>query len=131
MSGDAPARGTWTAFAVIVIAILAAAMLLHLFARQAQAQPAGMRLVQERKAVDCSDFAMQMRLALWARDMKADENLVAIYHRTVNRHLGFNLSRAIEREVRRAWKEKLPADKAVEMAHRRCLERLGELGAEG
>lgn len=122
-SGKAPARAAWHAFAVIVLLILALAMALHFIAR-ASAQ-------EQRPAIDCNDFAMQMRLAVWARDMKADENLVAIYHRTVNRHLGFNLSRAIEREVRRAWQEKLPATKAVEAAHRRCLDQLGELAVEG
>ena len=120
--GVAPARAAWQAFAVIVLLILALAMALHFIARAS---------AQERPAIDCNDFAMQMRLAVWARDMRADENMVAIYHRTVNQHLGFNLSRAIEREVRRAWQEKLPASKAVESAHRRCLEQLGELGTEG
>ena len=120
--GVAPARAAWQAFAVIVLLILALAMALHFIARAS---------AQERPAIDCNDFAMQMRLAVWARDMRADENMVAIYHRTVNQHLGFNLSRAIEREVRRAWQEKLPASKAVEAAHRRCLEQLGELGTEG
>jgi len=118
----AQVTAAWLGWAIACVLAIAVVVALSSIAR-AQGQP--------RVAVDCADFSLQMRLAVWARDMKADENLVAIYHRTVNRHLGFNLSRAIEREVRRAWQEKLPADKAVETAHRRCLERLGELGAEG
>ena len=117
-----PAPVAWGAFALIVALLIGVPLALHFIAR-AQAQ-SPMRL-------DCADFSMQMRLAVWARDMRADENLVAIYYRTVNQQLGFNLSRAIEREVRRAWQEKLPAAKAIEMAHRRCLEQLGDLGLEG
>jgi hypothetical protein len=81
-------------------------------------------------AVDCRELASSLALAAWARDMKADENLVAIFYRTHQQHLGDPLARAIEREVRRLWHEKLPASVAVGAAHLRCRETLGKLGGE-
>lgn len=88
---------------------------------------------QERQArtLDCRQFATQIVLAAWARDMKADENLVAIFYRTELQHLGDGMARAVEREVRRLWHEKKPASVAVGAAHLRCVETLGLLGADG
>lgn len=115
-----PVRLAWWGYAIAVALAIAVVMTL-----------AGIAKAQERTAIDCKDFANQIALAAWARDMRADENMVAIFHRTANQHLGFNLSRAIEREVRRVWHEKLPMGKAIEAAHKRCQAQLGDMGREG
>jgi len=119
-----PARAAWWGWAVIVALIFALLLSLHFISR-AYAQE------RQRLVVDCKDLASQIALAAWARDMQADENLVAIFHRSANKHLGFNQSRAVEREVRRVWHEKLPAKDAIAASYRRCQAQLGEMGLEG
>lgn len=113
----------WRGFGWQVWVLIAALLLAGLYARLAPAAP--------RVVLDCREFAGSIALAAWARDMNADENLVGIYYRTASRHLGHDLARAIEREVRRVWQEKRPSAKAVEAAFLRCQAQLGDLGAEG
>jgi len=119
-----PVRQAWWGFVALVVLIFTLLLSMH-FIALAYAQE------RARFAVDCKDLANQIALAAWARDMRADENLVAIFHRSANRHLGFNQSRAIEREVRRVWHEKQPARKAVDAAFDRCRAQLGDMGLEG
>jgi len=119
-----PARAAWWGFVVILALIFALVLSLHFISRAyAQDRP--------RFTLDCRELAAHISLAAWARDMRADENMVAIYFSKANQHLGYNLVRALEREVRRLWKEKHPAGKAVEAAHQRCQAQLGDMGMEG
>ena len=117
-----PARAAWWGFIALLVLIFVLVLAAHFMARAH---------AQERMAVDCKDLAAHVSLATWARDMHADENMVAIYFSKANQHLGHNLVRALEREVRRVWKEKLPAGKAIEAAFKRCQQQLGDMGREG
>lgn len=80
---------------------------------------------------DCAQFGRSIRNVAELRDLDASLEKTLALIRTKNAATPRPQLEAIEREVRRMWRERLPADEAGWALYRRCQAQLGDMGREG
>lgn len=79
---------------------------------------------------DCEPFATGIARMADFRDTGADLGRVIAMARKRNPDMPFAYRAVVEREMRRLWREGLPAERAREALYRRCMEQLGDMGRE-
>lgn len=80
---------------------------------------------------DCRMLAGAIDAVAKFRDVDAnEEKTIALYHE-INPQLRGPQWAVLEREMRRLWRERLPADEASWALFRRCQQQLGDMGREG
>jgi len=80
---------------------------------------------------DCAELAAAIgRVAIY-RDVDADQAKTIAMFRAKNPQVGMLHMQAIEREIRRVWREGLAPGEAEFALYRRCQAQLGDMGMEG
>lgn len=80
---------------------------------------------------DCRALARAIGNVATFRDVDASEDKTVTLYREINPQIQGPQWAAIEREIRRLWRERLPADEAVLALYLRCQQQLGDMGREG
>jgi len=107
---------------ILVLAAAALAMILALLPRNARGQGV---------YFDCPDFAAAIARLADFRDADADLDKVVRIARRHNPASSSQHLAAIEREIRRMWRERLPQELVAQRLFDRCRAQLGDMGMEG
>jgi hypothetical protein len=108
---------------LMIVAIVAGLALGAIFARPAHAG-------REAVEFDCGELALVIYRIADFRDTGADlERVVRLAHEQ-NAEVSRAHREVIEREIRRLWKERQPAEEAAARLFRRCRAQLGDMGYE-
>ena len=99
------------------------ATLLAFCAAQAWAQDNAAR-------IDCQEFGRVIAAVAVFRDAGADIDKTVALFRRMNPQIPAPRWALVEREVRRMWREALPADEAGFSLYLRCQAQLGDMGRE-
>ena len=81
--------------------------------------------------LDCTVLASYIRNVVAFRDTGADPAKVIALFRRANGAMPEPRKAAVEREIRRMWREELPAGEAEFALYKRCEAQLGDMGREG
>jgi len=92
---------------------------------------AALALAQDNAArIDCQEFGRVIAAVAVFRDAGADIDKTVALFRRMNPQIPAPRWALVEREVRRMWREALPADEAGFSLYLRCQAQLGDMGRE-
>lgn len=115
-----PVRLAWWIWGLVI----AGAMLLGAWVQPARAQ-------EVRGLIfDCAAVAQGISAAAVYRDVGADLGKTIAYYRENAPSVPEARKAVVEREIRRMWREGLPAAEAAFSVYKRCQKQLGDMGRE-
>lgn len=104
---------------ILCIAFVAAVVGLYSYSRKAHAG-----------TEDCESYAKFAEAIAVYRDVEANREKVIQEFKRINPHIPPATWRSLEREALRVWAEQRPREDARDLAFRRCIERLGDMGTD-